>query len=388
LADKFDSDKAFEKVLVSSLEAELMPQSGHCPHSGTLSAYYESKLTDSEARDCERHVSSCATCQKQLAALVRIEQPTESEASPDETDGEPRWSWTWTASAALAATAVLAIVVTYRFLPLMEEASRLAVEQPSKPAELSQASPTAAPPPAVSEENSADRAASEPTQAAARLPEPVVEPTAPPATQAPSAAAEPATPAPSTEAAAPVMGQLAHRAPTAEVQPFLAKKSSNREAPATVAPARPRPSATAAAAPVARAKEMERAAAATSRDDSRDAGQGVIVVARSNPDVLWRLDGGRIERSDDGGTSWQSQTSGVTVDLIAGSAPSPEVCWVVGRGGTVLRTGDGRRWQKASSPTKEDLVKVTAYGAAEATVTSASGQRFGTGDGGKTWSVR
>ncbi|MGH7823286.1 MAG: zf-HC2 domain-containing protein, partial [Candidatus Binatia bacterium] len=127
-----------------------MPPGRHCPHPGTISAYFERRLSESESRDFDRHVSSCSSCQKQLAALVRID-PSGPEIEPEPPGREPRWRWTWTASAALAATAVLAIVVTARFRPLMEEASRLAgetrrsKEQPeSAVAPFPQPAPTAA----------------------------------------------------------------------------------------------------------------------------------------------------------------------------------------------------------------------------------------------------
>ena len=127
MSDKFDSDKAFEKVLAASLEAELMPASRNCPHAGTLSAYYEGTLTESEARDCERHASTCAACQRQLALMARLAPKGAASQVKPPVDEEARWwSWKWTASAALAATAVLAILATYRSRPLMEEASRLA----------------------------------------------------------------------------------------------------------------------------------------------------------------------------------------------------------------------------------------------------------------------
>ncbi|MGH7897489.1 MAG: WD40/YVTN/BNR-like repeat-containing protein, partial [Candidatus Binatia bacterium] len=114
----------------------------------------------------------------------------------------------------------------------------------------------------------------------------------------------------------------------------------------------------------------------------------VIIASRSNRDVLWRIAGSEIERSEDGGKTWVSRPAGTAAVLTAASSPAPENCWVVGRGGTILRTTDGEAWEKIASPTDEDLVQVTAYGPFEATVGSASGRRFATHDGGKTWSER
>jgi hypothetical protein len=102
--------------------------------------------------------------------------------------------------------------------------------------------------------------------------------------------------------------------------------------------------------------------------------------------VVWRLGpAGSIERSADSGATWQRQTSGVSADLLAGSAPSPTVCWAVGRGGVVLRTTDGSTWSSLGSPTSQDLTAVEAVDADRATVTTADGKRYATTDGGRTW---
>ncbi len=82
---------------------------------------------------------------------------------------------------------------------------------------------------------------------------------------------------------------------------------------------------------------------------------------------------------------WIPQTSGVTVDLIAGSAPSATICWVVGRRGTILRTVDGAHWTKVVGPVSDDLVSVVAIGAGNATIATGSGLRFSTADGGANW---
>lgn len=68
-------------------------------------------------------------------------------------------------------------------------------------------------------------------------------------------------------------------------------------------------------------------------------GGGVIIVG---PDLYaWRVwPHGKIEYSYDGTHTWDSQKSGVTADLTAGSAPSGKICWVVGKAGTILLTTD------------------------------------------------
>jgi photosystem II stability/assembly factor-like uncharacterized protein len=106
--------------------------------------------------------------------------------------------------------------------------------------------------------------------------------------------------------------------------------------------------------------------------------------------ATWRLgDAGSIERSTDGGRSWQPQPSGVSEDLIAGSAMSDQVAWVVGRNRVILRTIDGQRWERIPppmDPTAQWSV-IAAHDAMSATVIADDFRRFVTTDGGQTWTL-
>lgn len=129
-------------------------------------------------------------------------------------------------------------------------------------------------------------------------------------------------------------------------------------------------------------------AAAMLRDggafDAKNAG-GLVPTPEKG--VLWRVGpAGVILKTVDSGLSWTQQASGVSVELLAGSAPSPRVCWIVGREGTILRTTDGEHWERMASPTESDLIGVEARGELTATVwTSQKLPQFVTRDGGKTW---
>lgn len=109
---------------------------------------------------------------------------------------------------------------------------------------------------------------------------------------------------------------------------------------------------------------------------------------------LWRLGpAGSLEHSSDRGLKWALQESGVTADLVAGSAPSAKVCWVVGASGTILRTTDGgKHWIKLESPVTHDLTAVRAADALHAWISFVPEQQpgtvktFQTSDGGATWS--
>jgi hypothetical protein len=125
---------------------------------------------------------------------------------------------------------------------------------------------------------------------------------------------------------------------------------------------------------------------------------GSLIVARSisnarlfsspGSNVFWRVGrSGLIEFSKNGGSSWSRQTSGVLVDLLAGSAPSDQVCWIVGRVGAVLRTADGgAHWKVIPSPLAEDLGGIRATDALHVTIWNARGTKsFETSDGGLSW---
>jgi len=106
--------------------------------------------------------------------------------------------------------------------------------------------------------------------------------------------------------------------------------------------------------------------------------------------VVWMIGpSGFVQRSEDGGTTWKVQQSGVTADLRAGSARSSNICWLVGSAGVVLRTTDGgKNWEKVISPTGGDLGGVSAYDALHATVSDAANKAsFVTVDGGRTWTA-
>jgi photosystem II stability/assembly factor-like uncharacterized protein len=112
-----------------------------------------------------------------------------------------------------------------------------------------------------------------------------------------------------------------------------------------------------------------------------------MVVVSPNPGSRWRvLPGGDVQRSADGGATWETQNTGISGTLSAGTSPSPSVCWLVGAGGLVLLSADGRSWRKVDFPEAVQLVAVRATDDRAATVTTADGREFVTDDGGRTWS--
>jgi hypothetical protein len=94
---------------------------------------------------------------------------------------------------------------------------------------------------------------------------------------------------------------------------------------------------------------------------------------------------GSVERSTDGGATWQPEHLKTKAPIVAASAPSGKVCWLVGRDGTILLTKNGKSWKKITPPIAIDLTEVTAQDERSATVTAIDGRKFSTTDGGKTW---
>jgi photosystem II stability/assembly factor-like uncharacterized protein len=114
-----------------------------------------------------------------------------------------------------------------------------------------------------------------------------------------------------------------------------------------------------------------------------------VIVSSPDPSVRWRLSGTFVERSKDGGGTWQRQTTATNAVLAAGSAPSPTVCWIVGQAGTVIVTTDGETWRRLTFPDPQaDFTSVAATDGTHATVTAADGKTYVTADGGTTWRLQ
>jgi len=115
---------------------------------------------------------------------------------------------------------------------------------------------------------------------------------------------------------------------------------------------------------------------------------GLQTVASPDGTAVWKIgEAGQILHSSNAGKDWTSEASGVTVKLLAGSAPSAKVCWVAGASGTLLRTTDGgKRWQRIPAPIHGDLGGVHASDAKHASIWDASNRSsYKTSDGGATW---
>lgn len=315
-----------------------------CVDPERLAAFMDGRLSDAERVAVESHLADCGRCLELTAAMVRSEPPA---AVP-----LPRrswWSTGWLVPTTAAGVALLAWVVIREphlpMPPIVSDTASSSVPESAAPVLPSETSK--APVPEFRQERArADSGAQAKTQPATK--------------QLERAAAQAAPPAAAVE------------------QRREADAAASNAAASRIAPVPPLP---AAAPPDTQITAFQ----------SRDALAPVAsrVIASPDPSVLWRVAGAAVERTSDGGRTWQAQTIPPGLEIRAGAAPSPTTVWLVGRAGVVLLTADGQQWQRLTFPdATADLVAVTAVDALSATVTTSEGRRYRTTDGGRTWAVQ
>lgn len=403
-----------------------------CPGPDVLAAYFERSLDAGETAHVELHLSECARCREQLGALGRAEAeaPVASAVAP--AAGAPRkaprrsWMWDWRWLAPVAAVLVIAAVWATRRPELTRVADR------ERASATVATSPSAQPP-----FQNADRKAAQydKQQASSRLMAPA--PSTPPLTRQASPATGsgtgfgtgvPATTAENSRSANTAVPkpaspeELSKKAaeqqssadaatnppsPTATSESVTVESAVPAVAGASIAPSpAPQPNANrviggavggvsgAARAKVQTSKEKEAPALVSTfgaRDEIVTANQaGELLPAHiiPTPDVkiLWRIaSGGFIERSEDGGATWNGTLPSPNAHFVAGSAPSAKVCWLVGDDGIILLTRDAVNWQTIPPPVREDFVAVSARNRSSATVTTADGRKFTTTNQGENW---
>jgi hypothetical protein len=263
-----------------------------CLDGETLAAWLDGGLSRNDAAMAEAHVSSCPRCQEIAGLIVK----TTPAAIADAPWWRRRAAWLVPVSVGIAAVGLLMIA-------------------PTNPA------PGPAAPPATAALESAQNTA---------------KPAAP-------AVAPPAQTMPAETRSAETR--------SAETRPAETKKERQRDERANTAladaaapvPATPPAAASAAGPP---------AAAAGRRADEQSARQTFAKAAAKqavSPDgaLHWRItDRGALERSADGGTSWQAVNVGVTATFATVQAPEPRTAIVTTTDGRQFRTTDaGAVWQ-------------------------------------------
>lgn len=412
-----DADAAIDRALRTVIGSNATGGEA-CPEPDEVAAYAEGGLTPGERARLEAHAASCARCLDVLGAFARASgsaappPETVSAAEPQRTGlRSPWWSgWRlrWAAPVAAAVTAVALYVAvdrdwrTANVPPVVSDAPASPAETKPSPEKAVPPRTTAAPASALPQARDLEANESEaPVMAAHDLPGRVVVPPALPETEArrkaqPDArrqveAADAAPPRRDPEAVPPPTQAAPVAQPAASAErPSLrdGMAASRPEPPAAAAPAVIARSTGVTASPVGQAEGHQRQDAPAQIEQMQKMAFEPVRATAGAPGgaVHWRVGvGGAIERSTDAGASWDTQASGVQVDLLAVSAPAPGTAWVVGRLGTVLLTIDGETWQRRTFPEAVDLVFVEAIDGRRATVAAADRRRWATTDGGQSW---
>jgi Putative zinc-finger len=424
-----ERDDAMAGLLKRTLAGDASAGNG-CPEPDILAAYFERSLDAGETARIELHLSECARCREQLAALGGAE---EAAATPvvQVPRHQPRasWLWDWRWLAPVAAVLILTAVWATRRPTLTQHSaqtpaeaanSQPALQAPPQDKQLSrphlvapasrrvQTTPQAAPPenaPAANSKARVDSATAgnpPPTKAAAA------------GTNATSAGDLPLSAhelaphdALSKKAFAP-RKTSADQAANARVPSASGSVAVESAAPTVAAPSAPasgapssHPAMNGAVAGIAggvtsagpaRAEKQERVAAdgsqaqaeiLTATQEQRSAS---FIVRTPDRSILWRIgSAGFVERSEDGGRTWNGTLPRQNAHYVAGSAPSAKVCWLLGNGGIILLTQDAANWQTIPPPVQANFVAVAARDAWTATVTTANGRRFTTTNQGDSW---
>jgi predicted lipid-binding transport protein (Tim44 family) len=359
-----EPDAAFERLIARGLAGEADASGVACPDADLLAAWFDHSLSSAEADRIEAHASSCSHCQQVLGDLARSE-PAVTRAAPLPAPAKP-WHWHWRWLVPLA-TAAVVVVVAQRTLRAPGEEPGGATIQPG----LAQPQSTVA--------DTREPAAPRNSATVPTLAQPKKGEAAKPAAAAPTHTAE------EVRVEAKTVGGVAGGAPVGVVGVVVGGVAKGRadvqaENIAVAVPAQAPP----VAMRTATSSKLESAARETAELIHSTSGAGP-----SGATATWRYgEGGLVERSPDGGRTWQRQTSGVSTALADGSASTDLVCWLVGARGVVLRTTDGRTWERLPSPTSADLVSVHAWSESVATVTAADRTAYETADGGRTWRMR
>ena len=351
------NSEPLDTILRRAMRAEPGPATPECADAEALAAYSDRSLSAAERERLETHFADCMRCQLVLADIARADESARDARAAAEVPWYRRWS---IAIPALAAVGAILVFIAIR-RPVNEEARSdqfVAMAKREAPAaELASRAPEAAP--------EMPEAASAPAPAAPAPAPPASNEIAMNEAKAPTAAAP---------RAAAMDGTALHRmlrSPAAIGGHDMAAQSD--ESAAKTGAMQSYSAAVGGGVPASNAANRQEA--------------GVLAVI-SPPDrsVIWSVGkNGMILRLDPPDGRRHLQQSGVSIDLVAGAAPSSSVCWVVGSGGTVLRTIDGEHWAAVASPTTEKLVAVSADSASDATITTAGWKIFATSDGGVSW---
>lgn len=342
-------NRSMDDLLRDTLRARAADSTAACVDAETAAAFVDGALSARARSSVEAHIADCPRCQAVLAALVRSTPPRTSRAWWR----RPAVAWFVPAAVAAGAVAIWISVPDQATVPTIEARRdvRLPIEavptQPQPPAATAEL--PASPPPGSLKDAQSGLDASRLRRSAAA-----------------SSAAKTSPPPASPETSASRVEARKEEAAAAPRDARADAAASPRVGgAANVEPARP--------AALAERMTILSAARAT--------------IVSSDRTTQWRIGAaGEVQHSADGGSSWQTQATGVGLTPSAGSSPSSSVCWLVGRAGLVLLTTDGgQSWRRLSFPLVTDLASIRATDNRTATIVSVDGRTFTTSDAGRSW---
>jgi len=328
------NSEPLDAILRRAMRERPGPATPECADAESLAAYSDRSIAAAERERLETHFADCMRCQVMLADIARAEESTRGAEAASEVPWYRRWR---VGIPALAAVAAVIVFIAIR-RPANVEPQREVVAMAKKEA------------PAM---ELAERA-------------PAVAPRSPAAESASAPAAPAPAPAPPTSNEIAMNEAKPQAAPRAEALGAFSSQTLHREAMA------PRAMSALAGAPAAGA-------------GAAIGGEVLVTILSPDRSVTWIVGKNGFVRRHDADSTWHIQNSGVSTDLVAGSAPSSTVCWIVGRSGTIIRTTDGEHWERITAPISDNLARVVASSAKDATITTERGQSFTTSDGGATW---
>ena len=389
----------FDKLLRESLAAGADGNGADCPDAAIVAAWFDGTLAHAERTAMEAHAATCARCQATIAALVRTDRPA------------PRAWWRAPAMQWLVPVAVAAGASLIIWTGVLRTEDDAVPPPAATSARLESARvPVAAPgaagaQPGVAPGARSDAADANPSAKASPLADADRRASANQRAQRARAAAPAAPSADAPKVLPPGETLTSQTRETIITAPLQQAPESLRRADAPSPAPSPAPAAMAGAAatppptPVAPRPDLPNATMDTAGQSTAQpfvqsaAGAGgrgggrAALIQSPDRSVRWRITGQtQLERSTDGGLSWQTQTIGVNAVLVAGVAPSSTVCWLVGWRGVVLKTTDGgQTWKQVAFPEEINLVGVVADDDRVASVTAAGGRQLHTTDGGGSW---
>ena len=367
-----------DPLLRKALGASDTPVTPACLDAERLAAWSEGALPAADVAAIESHLSTCGRCQAMAAVFSRIEPQ-----APAATPLRSRLSVRWLIPLTVAAAAVLVWIAWPRNPDLSAPTQVARVEPQTDSVPL----PPVGPPPVAGAEKQSRAtpppppppppppAARRSTPPASAVAEPPTKVAASPAVVAPKPAA--VAPPPTPTYVPPVQATTTTADATRAAGAGLGSRNLSEAtgvieivAPSTV---------TAQTAVVG--------AAAGGGRGARGGGGGGRTTAP--PPVRWHILPTRVvERSTDGGTSWEPLVIDPPAAVTGGVAASNTTCWLIGPKGVVLRSVDGVHFDRVTFPESVDLVSIRSTGAATASVTTADGRVFITIDGGLTWRLQ